>query len=321
MTKYEGDHKRFTQIITDLALEILSKQNTGNRESELLSAHSKEQAKLLSEAVFVNKLSTSDEFIQKLMGFLSPFLYLYKPLNNEIPIKDYKLVNIGQTLFNFMWLLTFEVQNTVKDRNLILGQVTPFNVSGIKALNTSLEETLTTAARACCCVEFMLNVKGGHVTDSFMKSPGVNGEKITQLLKHYNVPGLSENLHHDLYELFYLQNIDPDIWGSKLWLPLHLITEAMASSNCFTVVEKWRLFLLKLSSVLPCEFCKSHWRNIAKENKIRIKTCPAIELPQLLYELHNKVRRNLGKSDYLEDDFRIDRFQFNTLLKSFVQTE
>jgi Erv1 / Alr family len=311
------NEKKLFQLISDLATEIISKQNAGLRGQDLLSQQSKIQMKNLSEYLFKTKLYITNEFTLKILGLISPILNYYKPKMHEIELLDYKPIELGKSLFNILWLMTFVLQIRTRQRLETLYNLNSESASNLQLLTQDIERIVATASKGFKCVQFILSGKSQTISENMITNPGSNGESLVDFLAEYEISLVREEAVKDLYELFYFYNVEPVFWGPKFWVPIHFITEAISKMKNEQHSDLWKAFVLEMGVLLPCVFCQSHWNEIVGEYSNDIKSCEDTELPNLLFKLHNAVRKLMSKPPYAADIFHTDRLQFDGLIRSF----
>jgi hypothetical protein len=95
--------------------------------------------------------------------------------------------------------------------------------------------------------------------------------------------------------------MDPNIWGSHAWLFLHTITLNYPDNPSRYDKDNYKDFFESLSHVIPCEVCKSSYKQNIKKYPIQLDSKES--LTRWLHMIHNIVNVKTGKDDYPYDDF------------------
>ena len=90
------------------------------------------------------------------------------------------------------------------------------------------------------------------------------------------------------------------IWGPAGWLFLHCITFGYPyainpdNPDHKNKKEEYKVFFEKLSSVMPCKYCRESYKDFIKENPIDKSLNNRKDLTKWFYKIHNKVNNKLG---------------------------
>lgn len=88
----------------------------------------------------------------------------------------------------------------------------------------------------------------------------------------------------------------PVLWGPSAWHFLHMVAASYPEEPCEQEMKCAYVFILSLGTMLPCEFCKKHFREMIEE----MGMCPnhfqsRESFFKLVWEMHNRVNVRLGK--------------------------
>lgn len=90
--------------------------------------------------------------------------------------------------------------------------------------------------------------------------------------------------------------MDTEVWGPAAWLFIHSIALAYPDQNPEPEIrENYKKFFDSLVSVLPCAYCRNHY----KENISSLPLASALDSRASLFrwtvDLHNRVNQSLHK--------------------------
>lgn len=90
------------------------------------------------------------------------------------------------------------------------------------------------------------------------------------------------------------------IWGPALWHSLHTISFNYPVHPTPKDKEHYRNFMLSLTDILPCRYCRE---NLVKNYKYFPLTMKCMEnrdtFSRYVYKLHERINKNLGKTSGL----------------------
>lgn len=89
--------------------------------------------------------------------------------------------------------------------------------------------------------------------------------------------------------------MDPSIWGEHAWFFMHTITFTYPKNPTETDKQHMYNFFMTLQYILPCEHCKTHYKNHLYQNPITPYLESRKSLVMWLIDLHNRVNRSLNK--------------------------
>ena len=95
--------------------------------------------------------------------------------------------------------------------------------------------------------------------------------------------------------------MEPNIWGSHAWLFLHTITLNYPDKPTKYDKDNYKDFFESLGHVIPCEVCKSHYKQNIKKYPIQLDSKES--LTRWLHMIHNIVNVKTGKDEYPYGDF------------------
>ena len=90
------------------------------------------------------------------------------------------------------------------------------------------------------------------------------------------------------------------IWGPSLWHYLHTISFNYPIKPSQLQKKKYKEFIVNLKHTLPCRHCRENLVKNLKNKPLTKKTLNLEEHFRVIYELHERINRQLGKKwDYL----------------------
>ena len=95
--------------------------------------------------------------------------------------------------------------------------------------------------------------------------------------------------------------MEPKIWGNHAWLFLHTITLHYPDNPTEFDKEKYKKFFESLSHVIPCDICKSHYKQNIKKYPIQLESKET--LTRWLHKIHNIVNVKNGIEEFSYDEF------------------
>lgn len=93
------------------------------------------------------------------------------------------------------------------------------------------------------------------------------------------------------------RDLNPRIWGPRVWYSLHAIAEGAPSSPSPSEKRSLDALLDALPDIIPCGACRGHLRE-KYELGLRPSASSREELRRGLWELHNAVNADLGKKAF-----------------------
>lgn len=91
-------------------------------------------------------------------------------------------------------------------------------------------------------------------------------------------------------------NIEPDIWGNKLWNTLHIITYVYPENPTEEDKNRMKTLFDILGGLLPCDKCKNNYKkHILKYPLTENILNDRIKLIKWLIDIHNEVNTILNK--------------------------
>lgn len=107
--------------------------------------------------------------------------------------------------------------------------------------------------------------------------------------------------------------MSPDVWGPIFWTTMHIVT--LGFSNNLTKDEQQGAiqFFHSLTQVLPCPICRTHYKHLLETSPVENVVHSRDTLIVWLFDLHNGVNKQLGKS---EITFQTFIYQMNALANS-----
>jgi hypothetical protein len=97
--------------------------------------------------------------------------------------------------------------------------------------------------------------------------------------------------------------MSPNVWGPIFWTTMHIVT--LGYSNNPSTEERKAVsdFFNSLALVIPCPVCKAHYAHFLKQSPVEDVAVSRKNLVFWLYNLHNKVNSQLGKTEYTWEQF------------------
>jgi Erv1 / Alr family len=103
--------------------------------------------------------------------------------------------------------------------------------------------------------------------------------------------------------------ISPLIWGSSMWNMLHMIASAYPENPTEMDKQNFYNFFVSLGHVLPCHFCKKHFKQTLSSLNFNINVFDSQEtIFKFVFDLHNCVNARLKKP--LADDYFYIRHKY-----------
>ena len=98
------------------------------------------------------------------------------------------------------------------------------------------------------------------------------------------------------------QNLKPSVWGPSGWVFLHYVTLSYPTNPTPQVRQNFRTFITSMQSVLPCEMCRTHFKQWIDDNPLDVALTNRDELVKWGFNAHNAVNERNGKPrlDWLE---------------------
>lgn len=91
-------------------------------------------------------------------------------------------------------------------------------------------------------------------------------------------------------------SISPDVWGPYGWSLIHYVALGYPEQPTFDIITKYRNFFISLANVIPCEKCKTHYREMIDKNPPQLENKDA--LFKWTVDIHNIVNKRLGKDTF-----------------------
>lgn len=95
--------------------------------------------------------------------------------------------------------------------------------------------------------------------------------------------------------------MEPKVWGSHAWIFLHTITLNYPDEPTKFDKENYKNFFENLSHVIPCEVCRSHYKQNIKKYPIQLESKET--LTRWLHKIHNIVNVKNGIEEFSYDEF------------------
>lgn len=90
----------------------------------------------------------------------------------------------------------------------------------------------------------------------------------------------------------------PSSWGPPLWFSLHSIAMSYPETvenniEGYQVKQSFYNFFKDLENILPCKYCKEHYKKNFKNMNLEYSLGSRKELSKWIYNLHNRVNEQL----------------------------
>jgi len=91
------------------------------------------------------------------------------------------------------------------------------------------------------------------------------------------------------------------IWGPPLWFSLHIMSFNYPVNPTEEQIESYRKYFDSLRGVLPCKYCRENYSKNLELDEFKLSDSVLENresFSRWLYNLHNKINRDLGKENY-----------------------
>jgi hypothetical protein len=96
--------------------------------------------------------------------------------------------------------------------------------------------------------------------------------------------------------------ISPMVWGEHQWKLLHMIGATYPENPTEIDKENYYDFIVSLGNVLPCEFCRYHFKQTLVNMNFNMSALESQEtFFRFIFDLHNQVNIRLKKPVF--DDY------------------
>ena len=92
--------------------------------------------------------------------------------------------------------------------------------------------------------------------------------------------------------------MDAAVWGPHAWCFIHSLTLAYPKNPTDKEKKSTIQFFTSLKDILPCDLCKTHYRNNIDDSELAEAVTTRKKLIEWAIALHNKVNIELGKRIY-----------------------
>lgn len=89
-------------------------------------------------------------------------------------------------------------------------------------------------------------------------------------------------------------SISPDVWGPYGWSLIHYVALGYPEQPTFDIITKYRNFFISLANVIPCEKCKTHYKQMIDKNPPQLHNKDS--LFKWTVDIHNIVNKRLNKN-------------------------
>ena len=84
-------------------------------------------------------------------------------------------------------------------------------------------------------------------------------------------------------------NLKPTVWGPSGWVFLHYVTLSYPKNPTPEVRNKFYNFIMSMQHILPCEMCRTHFKEWMIENPLEDALKSNDELVRWAFNAHNRV--------------------------------
>ena len=95
--------------------------------------------------------------------------------------------------------------------------------------------------------------------------------------------------------------VGPDVWGPCFWTTMHIVSLGAPASPSAEEQAGIRAFYESLQVVIPCPICREHYKQALVAMPLRLQS--RAELIEWVYEIHNYINEQLGKSSLSWEGF------------------
>jgi hypothetical protein len=113
--------------------------------------------------------------------------------------------------------------------------------------------------------------------------------------------------------------MNPKFWGAGAWIFLHSITMNYPKEPSNQDKQDYIQFFKGLSSVIPCEKCRYHYKRHLDDFPIEEALDTRETMVQWLINVHNAVNKELGKPSYTYDQV-LEDYKYKMMRLSYDET-
>ena len=96
------------------------------------------------------------------------------------------------------------------------------------------------------------------------------------------------------------------VWGPLMWKILHITAHNSGKMGNITEKNTWLKILDVLKNIIPCDECRTHYKNYINSHKFRPNTSSPVAFREYVmrwfWEFHNAVNVSLEKLTFTYDD-------------------
>jgi hypothetical protein len=90
--------------------------------------------------------------------------------------------------------------------------------------------------------------------------------------------------------------MDPSVWGKSVWISMHYIALGYPNNPGETDKENYYNFFNNLHTVLPCQRCVDHLKDILERHPLKTTYLEnSFKLFEWTVKIHNEVNKSLDK--------------------------
>ena len=97
--------------------------------------------------------------------------------------------------------------------------------------------------------------------------------------------------------------MSPDVWGPIFWQTMHIVSLGYNPEPSKQEQEDAVKLYTSLKTMLPCGICRAHYSEFLREMPIEHAVGSRDDLIYWVFQLHNKVNKNLGKREFTFDEY------------------
>jgi Erv1 / Alr family len=98
-------------------------------------------------------------------------------------------------------------------------------------------------------------------------------------------------------------SMPPDVWGPIFWNTMHILSLGYPVEPTDADKAAAKQFFQSLKILLPCPVCREHYKQQVTDAALDEAVQSKGQLIHWVWELHNRVNKMLGKSEFSMDAF------------------
>jgi hypothetical protein len=98
-------------------------------------------------------------------------------------------------------------------------------------------------------------------------------------------------------------HLPPTVWGPFFWGTIHIVALGYPKKPTYLDKKCAKEFFESLQILIPCAFCRSHYKEHLSENPLTPFLDSRTDLIKWTLEIHNKVNKMLKKPEWTLEEF------------------